>query len=99
MAKDPEARAEELLKEMAALIENCEQQIEEGRQFRDENGLDEETVKKQVEQLPADKKAELDAAIAQDMREIEDEVARAKLEAEHTAHRPTGKRPKMRPMV
>lgn len=99
MAKDPAERADELLKEMAVLIEDCERQIEEGRRFRNENGLDDETIKRQIEQLPADKKAELDAAIAQDMREIDDAVAQAKMEAAHAPRRSAGKRPKMRPMV
>lgn len=99
MAMQPEERSAQLLQEMGALIETCENQIKEGAAFREANGLSEETLKRQIEALPADKRAELQAAVEQDMREVEDEVAQAKLASDHAPRSGGAKRPKMRSMV
>lgn len=99
MTMQPEERAAQLLKEMDALIETCEGQIKEGAAFREANGLSEDALKRQIDDLPADKRAELQAAVDRDMREVEDEVAQAKLASDHAPRGGGAKRPKMRPMV
>jgi hypothetical protein len=99
MAKQPEERAQELLKEMGALIETCERQIQDGAAFRAEHGLSDADLKRRLDALPEDKKAELQAAIEQDMRDVEDDVARAKLASDHASPSGGVKRRKMRPMV
>ncbi|WP_142848246.1 hypothetical protein [Telmatospirillum sp. J64-1] len=97
MAKQPEERAVEILAEMDALIHSCERQLEETRELYSANGLDAEKLKNFTADLPAAQRRELEEAIARDNQEIEDEVQRARLDADH-APRSVG-RMKMRPMI
>lgn len=97
MAKEPEERAAEYLAEMAALIRTCENQLQETRDFYAAHGIDPDAIKKQVANLPADQRRQLEEAIKRDAEEVEEEVRRAKLDASH-AQRTSG-RIRTRPMV
>ncbi|HLO78014.1 MAG TPA: hypothetical protein VK196_16290 [Magnetospirillum sp.] len=99
MAKQPEERAAELMAEMSALIEATERQIEQGRAVRAAAGLDDATIARMTGNLTADKKAEIQAAVEQDRRDIEDEVARAKVDTAHAIPASGARRPRMRPMI
>lgn len=100
MAKEPEERAAEILAEMDALIRTCEEQLEQSREFYRANGIDPDALAAEVERLPEDRRRELQEALERDMREVEEEVERAKLEASHApAVTARKKSPRMRPMV
>lgn len=99
MAKQPEDRAIELMAEMSALIDVTERQVEQSREMRKAMGLDDAALERMVRDVPADKKAEMQAAIDQDLREIEEDVAQAKLAVAHAAPAAGAKRPRMRPMI
>ncbi|MBW7849346.1 MAG: hypothetical protein H3C38_02475 [Rhodospirillales bacterium] len=99
MAKQPEERAVEIMAEMDALIRSCEQQIEQGREFYRASGIDPEVLSAAAQNLPENRRREIQEAVDRDMREIEEEVRQAKLAADHG--RPSSGKAgrKMRPMI